>query len=262
VVVLSPHLDDGVLSLGGTLARWAGDGVTVRVVTVLANDPASVAPAGPWDAACGFATSGEATRARRVEDARACAVLGVEPAWLPFGDEQYGHGADDGAIWAGVRAATGGARTVLLPGFPLTNPDHEWLTSLVLDRTDGSPRVGFYREQPYALSHLMGRRRHGRTKTPARGVLDLGVFALTGRAPHDRGRRAHPWPAQPAVEWVACPLTVAQWRAKQAALRQYASQLGELGALFRPRLALYELGARGEAVAWPVTDQAAATAAL
>lgn len=262
MAVLSPHLDDAVLSLGGTLAQWAHDGATVRLVTVLANDPDSVAPAGPWDTACGFTTSGEATRARRIEDARACAVLGVEPAWLPFGDEQYGRGADDGAIWAGVRAALEGARTVLLPGFPLTNPDHEWLTSLVLDRTDGSPRLGFYREQPYAVSHLMGRRRHGRAKTPARGVLDLGVFTLTGRAPHHGGHRALAGPARQDVRWVACPLTVGQWWTKQAAMRQYASQLGQLGAMFRLRLGLYELGARGEAVAWPVTGPATGPAAL
>lgn len=255
MAVLSPHLDDAVLSLGGTLARWAHDGATVRLVTVLANDPDSVAPAGPWDTACGFTTSGGATRARRIEDARACAVLGVEPAWLPFGDEQYGRGADDGAIWAGVRAATDGARTVLLPGFPLTNPDHEWLTRLALDRADGSARLGLYREQPYAVSHLMGRRRRGRTKTPARGVLDLGVFALTGRAPHDSGHREPLWPPRPAFEWVVCPLSAGQWWTKQAAMRQYVSQLGNLGALFRLRLGLYEVGARGEAVAWPVTDE-------
>ncbi|CAN5175422.1 hypothetical protein BH20ACT9_BH20ACT9_14190 [soil metagenome] len=257
MAVLSPHLDDGVLSLGGTLARWANDGAAVRLVTVLANDPGSVAPAGPWDTACGFTTSGEATRARRLEDSGACAVLGAEPVWLPFGDEQYGRGADDDAIWAGVRAAIDGAGTVLLPGFPLTNPDHEWLTSLVLDRADGSPRLGLYREQPYAVSHLMGRRRHGRSKAPATGVLDLGVFALTGRVRHDGAHRAPPSPARPAVKWGACPLTVGQWWAKQAAIRQYASQLGNLGASFRLRLALYELGARGEAVAWPVTDEAA-----
>lgn len=253
MAVLSPHLDDAVLSLGGTVARWVGEGAVVRVVTVLANDPDSTAPAGPWDTACGFTTSGQATRARRLEDARACAVLGAEPVWLRFGDEQYGRGADDEQIWAGVRAAIDGAETVLAPGFPLTNPEHEWLTGLVLDRADRPSRLGLYREQPYAVSHLMGRRRHGRTKRPARGLLDLGAFTLTGHAPRAGAHRAPPTTGA-AAEWAACPLTLGQWATKQAAIRQYASQLGRLGAAFRLRVGLYELGARGEAVAWPAGD--------
>ncbi|MBW3601581.1 MAG: hypothetical protein KY434_02640, partial [Actinobacteria bacterium] len=136
----------------------------------------------------------------------------------------------------------------------LTNPDHEWLTSLVLDRADGRSQLGLYREQPYAVSHLMGRRRHGRTRTPARGLLDLAVFTLAGRARHAGDHRAPPSPARSAVEWAACPLTVRQWAAKQAAIRRYTSQRRSLGVSFRLRVGVYELGARGEAVAWPVTD--------
>lgn len=48
LVVLSPHLDDAVLSLGATIARLSRHGRSVRVVTAFANDPTSRAPAGPW----------------------------------------------------------------------------------------------------------------------------------------------------------------------------------------------------------------------
>src|SRR5262249_8239648 len=88
VVVVSPHLDDAVLSLGAAIACTAR-GRSVEVLHVFGGDPESDAPAGGWDRRGGFRTEGEATRARREEDRRACAVLGASPAWLSFGDADY-----------------------------------------------------------------------------------------------------------------------------------------------------------------------------
>jgi len=50
IVVVSPHLDDGALSLGASMASWARRGAAVELLTALACDPASKAPAGGWDA--------------------------------------------------------------------------------------------------------------------------------------------------------------------------------------------------------------------
>jgi LmbE family N-acetylglucosaminyl deacetylase len=151
LAVLSPHLDDAVLSIAGRIASAArGDG-RARVVTVLAGDPTATGPAGPWDAESGFATAGEAARARREEDRRACAILGAEPVWLPYGDEQYPRGGSDGEIWAATAEALGGADTILAPGSPLTHPDHRWLAGLVLANRGELPRLGLYAEQPYSI---------------------------------------------------------------------------------------------------------------
>lgn len=68
VVVLSPHLGDAVLSLGGTLAGLARLGGLAEIVTVLAGDPGSMSPAGLWDLRTGFHTGSEAGEARREED--------------------------------------------------------------------------------------------------------------------------------------------------------------------------------------------------
>ena len=65
IVVVSPHLDDGVLSLGAAIASWARAGATVELLTVLACDPDSEAPAGGWDRRGGFATEGDSARALR-----------------------------------------------------------------------------------------------------------------------------------------------------------------------------------------------------
>src|SRR5690349_21591803 len=38
-IVLSPHLDDAALSLGGSIARWAAAGERILIVTVAAGAP-------------------------------------------------------------------------------------------------------------------------------------------------------------------------------------------------------------------------------
>ena len=148
VAVLSPHLDDAILSLGAAIARARGD---VRVVTVFAGDPDSMLKAGDWDSRAGFRTVGEAAGARREEDALACADVGARPVWLPFVDHQYPPDDDD-AVWAALADALDGAETVLVPAFPLIHPDHGRLLDLV--ERNGLPgrRLGRYVEQPYAAA--------------------------------------------------------------------------------------------------------------
>ena len=147
IVVVSPHLDDGVLSLGAAIASWARGGALVEVLAVLACDPDSDAPAGGWDRRGGFATEGEAARVRREEDASACEILGATPVWLPFGNVDYERHGDEAEVRDAVLAVVAGADEVLVPGFPLTHPDHGWLVRVL----EGiGERVGRYAEQPYA----------------------------------------------------------------------------------------------------------------
>jgi LmbE family N-acetylglucosaminyl deacetylase len=151
VAVLSPHLDDAVLSVGGRIATAARNAGHVRIVTVLAGDPAASRPAGPWDAESGFRTAGEAALVRREEDLRACSILGAEPAWLPYNDEQYPRGGSDDEIWAATVEVLRDVDVVLTPGSPLSHPDHRWLTTLVLSHRAELPRLGLYAEQPYSI---------------------------------------------------------------------------------------------------------------
>jgi len=146
IVVVSPHLDDAVLSLGAALSRAARHDAEVTVLTVLAGDPASTVPAGSWDAQSGFRTAGDAATARRQEDARACSILGVAPRWLPFGDEQYGP----------LRTEFQGFDLILLPGFPLASQDHRLLNRLVLEQVQPKARLLLYAEQPYYLRESGG----------------------------------------------------------------------------------------------------------
>ena len=100
-IVVSPHFDDAVLSLGAWLASIAGRGEHNEIVTVFGGDPTSDLPAAEWDRLCGFSTAGAAARARREEDRRACEILGIRGECLAFPDEQYG-GHDADLIWASL----------------------------------------------------------------------------------------------------------------------------------------------------------------
>lgn len=207
--VLSPHLDDAILSLGAAIANARSE---LAVVTVFAGDPDSALPAGEWDSQSGFRTAGEAARARREEDALACADVGARPVWLPFVDHQYPPD-DDETVWNALERALEGADTVLVPAFPLTHPDHARLLALVERHGLPGRRLGRYVEQPYAA-------------------------AWSDRSPGDG--------------WTPLAAGLPQRVAKLRACRRYTSQLPLLsrsGPILRPLFA-YEVARGGERVKW------------
>jgi LmbE family N-acetylglucosaminyl deacetylase len=149
VAILSPHLDDGAYSLGAAISESVSSGADVSLITVFAGDPDSTRPSSPWDSRFGFRLAAEAARARREEDRRACAILGVTPVWLPF-DDQYGHPVEDDEVWTSIQHAVEQVDTVLVPGFPLDHPDHLRLAHIALSRRSLSANQALYVEQPYA----------------------------------------------------------------------------------------------------------------
>jgi GT2 family glycosyltransferase/LmbE family N-acetylglucosaminyl deacetylase len=85
VVILSPHLDDAVLSCGDLI--WQIPHCTV--LTIFAGSDVEWSELRDWDRIAGF-HSGEDVVARRIEeDDEALAVLGAEGVRLSFLDEQY-----------------------------------------------------------------------------------------------------------------------------------------------------------------------------
>ena len=53
-------------------------------------------------------------------------------------------------MWDAVGGVVDGASVVLVPGSPLTHPDHAWLNRLVFERSASVP-VARYAEQPYTF---------------------------------------------------------------------------------------------------------------
>ncbi len=222
VVVVSPHLDDGALSLGATMAFAARRGAQVTLLTVFACDPESHAESGGWDRRAGHRTEGESARARGEEDRRAGEILGVTPVWLPYGSADYDRHGDEADVRDAVLAALDGADTVLLPGFPLTHPDHAWLME-VLGPDSLRSQVGLYAEQPYTRRQELAPR------------LQESLEHAFGESPSFVAMR------------VGARDRVAKWRA----LRAYRSQLPLLGMSRSLRRGPISLAWAAEVIAWP-----------
>lgn len=88
---LSPHLDDAVLSCGGTIHQLTASGEPVTVLTTMAGDPPDPLPDTPivadlhqrWQA--GYSP----VAVRRREDEQACAMLGAQIVHFSLGDCVY-----------------------------------------------------------------------------------------------------------------------------------------------------------------------------
>jgi LmbE family N-acetylglucosaminyl deacetylase len=226
LVVVSPHLDDGVMSLGATIAWAVRAGTKVEVLTVFGYGPRSMARAGPWDTRSGFETEGEACRVRRSEDEAACRILGATHRWLDFGAEPYERQGTPEEIRAAVVAQLAGADIALIPGFPLVHPDHAELSQLLL--RDSLPcRVGLYAEQPYLYWE--------RKRMPPA----MRAAALEPELKSD-------------LQWSHQPVGREERRLKHRAVRCYRSQLKLLGFWFLGlrRMLWHEAARGGELIAW------------
>ena len=133
-LVISPHLDDAVLSCG----RWIAARPGCVVVTVCAGAPRDPSLRTGWDARSGFGGAGEAVAARRLEDARALGLLGAAPRWLDFADGQYGESVPAAALAEALREALRAARpeAVLYP-LGLFHPDHRLAHDAAVAALDG-----------------------------------------------------------------------------------------------------------------------------
>jgi hypothetical protein len=193
----------------------------VTVVTVFAGGSGLEGEAGWWDRRAGFLSAEQACAARRQEDRRACALVGAVPVWLPFNDGQYAHEPDQALVRQAVLEAVAGCESLLVPGFPLDNPEHAWVTKMLLT-TPPAMRLGLYAEQPYAW-------RAGISPSVADPLRTLV--------------------SQP-VRWRRVRADRAARRSKRRAAGAYRSQLRLLGVAPVWRLMIHEARHGGEALAW------------
>jgi LmbE family N-acetylglucosaminyl deacetylase len=75
ILVISPHLDDAVLSAGGSIAAWTAAGKRVVVATVYTTGP-------PLDEVSVAMRKWADYPARRAEDAEAVGAVGADVRWL------------------------------------------------------------------------------------------------------------------------------------------------------------------------------------
>jgi LmbE family N-acetylglucosaminyl deacetylase len=220
VAIVSPHLDDAVLSCGNFMAAHTG----VFVVTVFAGNPPAypTEPMRKWDVQSGFAPGDDVMEARRHEDDAALEILGATPVHLEFVEHSYLPGdrpiAPDVLVDALAPALATLRPTLVIAPFGLANPDHDVThraSMLARDRLDDDVSWWCYEDNGY--KHIPG-------------MLAWRVSSLF---------RKKIWPTP------VCPPTDPSETRKQAAIACYPTQL----------LALEDDWAIGAKLAAPAPEQ-------
>ena len=201
ILVVSPHLDDAVLSCGDLLSARP----SATVLTVFAGTPPNPGVLTDWDAAPGFSSAGEAMQSRRQEDQAALQILGATPRWLDFLDSQYGDTPSASLMAKALSSVLDEIRpaAVLYPA-GLFHSDHVLVHKTLLQICSSYPQIMWlmYEEASY-------RRVAGLLQCRLRSLLNEG------------------WQATPM------PVIDVQGQAKHDALQCYGSQLRALQAVVR-----------------------------
>lgn len=205
-VVLSPHLDDAVMSIGATINSLGRRGVEVVLLTAFAGDPDRNDRLSYWDAKRGGTSKTEAQEFRRQEDDAAASVLKVEAISLPFDDFSYAAPRDPETIWDAMEPFLADADVILTPGWPLVHPDHRYLSTLIVQHSLAG-QVLFYQELPYGAQPMQVIKRRLR----GRGAPTL-IYAMGTE-----------------LTWQPTFTTPVDFAAKRAAVACYEGELRALG---------------------------------
>lgn len=206
-LVVSPHLDDAVISCGQFLAAHRG----TRVATVFAGVPARYADEpSAWSVLCGFGPGDDVQSLRRAEDAAALDSLGAEPVWLDFLESMFldeGVSVEVGDVADALEALVDDVDpTIVLAPLGLANPEHVLTHDAAMDLRrrcrEAGRDVAWVCYQDVAYHHIPGQ-------------LAWRVSGLF--------RSAH-WPTPVAMPVDPDP------RAKRAAIALYPSQVRGLEA--------------------------------
>jgi LmbE family N-acetylglucosaminyl deacetylase len=226
IVILSPHLDDAVLSCWHVL-DGPGD---VEVVNIFAGVPPAGTATGWWDRAGGSGDSARAVRARIDEDRAALAVAGRRGVNLDFLDHQYRDDDQDPKLLAAaLRERVPRSALVYVPAAFAGGGDQRRMPVAV-----GEPHP----------DHVI-------VREAARTLRDDGyATALYADLPHASVGAGNGWPdSAPPLDGRVPephPLAAPAFRRKLSAVREYRSQVGVLEQAFErpvddPILLRYEV---------------------
>jgi len=148
VVILSPHLDDAVLSCWHLL-RGPSE---VEVVNVFAGSPPPGSGTSWWDRENGATDSAQRMAERRVEDSEAFAIAGRKATNLDFLDEQYEPvGQTEELIVATLRTLIDRDAIVYAPAALGDHGDHDLVRSAARRLAATGQSVRLYADHPHAV---------------------------------------------------------------------------------------------------------------
>jgi LmbE family N-acetylglucosaminyl deacetylase len=147
-VVLSPHLDDAVLSCWHLLDAPA----PATVVNVFNGSPPEGAPVGWWDRITGATDSAARMREREAEDDEALAVAGARAHHLRLLDHQYRSGSDPEADLAcGLERAVDANAVLHAPAAMDGHADHVLVRDAAVRLAGGGRRLVLYADLPHGV---------------------------------------------------------------------------------------------------------------
>jgi hypothetical protein len=190
-VILSPHLDDAVLSCWHVLTE-PGD---VMVVNVFAGVPAGLRAPAWWDEYTGATDSGERVRERIKEDRRALVLAGREPTNFGFLDEQYReHAQPLEQLIEQIEQRLPPDADIYAPAALTNHTDHMLVRAAALQLRTAGADVSLYADLPHATVHGWPAWVAG-TRIPATKDLAAAVWArvlaTTGLAAVELTPRVH-----------------------------------------------------------------------
>jgi LmbE family N-acetylglucosaminyl deacetylase len=148
--ILSPHLDDAVLSCWHVLSQ-SGE---VVVVNVFAGVPASLDGPAWWDRYTGATDSPERARERIDEDRRALALAGRTAVNLDLLDEQYREADQPPAPpTAQLERLLAPGTRIYAPAAFAIHPDHTLVRTAALELRIKGFVVSLYADLPHAIAH-------------------------------------------------------------------------------------------------------------
>jgi LmbE family N-acetylglucosaminyl deacetylase len=145
-VILSPHLDDAVLSCWHVLTQ-PGE---VMVINVFAGVPTGREEPAWWDRYTGAADSGERVRERIEEDRRALSLAGRIPVNLDLLDEQYRDGEPPPSLTGRLREVIEPGALVYAPATFADHVDHRLVGAAALELRAQGRAVSLYADLPHA----------------------------------------------------------------------------------------------------------------
>jgi LmbE family N-acetylglucosaminyl deacetylase len=253
VLVVSPHLDDAVLSIGGSIAAWTSTGTRVVIASVYTTGPALDEIAPSMRRFADYAT-------RRAEDIAACSTVGAEVRRLDQVERAFRRPfltgwsffstPPDRAGFATLEVVTRALAAldeldperILIPFGIGNHVDHVEAMVAAVDWTLARgwlDRVWFY-EDFYALSNAMRRAHPIASRRQWRGIESpllrarrLAVIFRTIAAARRGPSITTYWPAAlRCARWYQHTVDVrAHERTQLAAIARYPSQIRAFGGL-------------------------------
>lgn len=148
-LLISPHLDDAVLSAG----RFLAGNPDSTVVTIFAGIPKNKELLTDYDGKMGFSSSTEAMKIRRAEDIAALYVLDAKAVHLNYYDEQYARDEPTYAVALNSLIKLAEDCDVVLGPLGIRHPDHV-RTRRIVDALAVSVEVPIYlwADLPYRVT--------------------------------------------------------------------------------------------------------------